>query len=86
VLENGDTLAIIETKYEVRKEDVTKFATTQLPKFRTLFPKYSDYKILLGIGGMSFDNYVKEEANKYGIGLIKVVGDKVEFHVEKIIE
>jgi hypothetical protein len=84
VLQNGDTLAIIETKYKVREEDVIKLFGKKLDDFRKIFPMFSDYKIILGIGGMSFDDEAEAEAKKQGIGVIKVVGEKVEFHTEKL--
>ena len=84
VLKNGDTIAVIETKYMVRKEDVTKFATTKLDIFRKLFDEYSNYKIILGVGGMSFDADAEQEAAEYGVGIIKIVGDKVEYYTDGI--
>jgi len=85
VLENGDTVALIETKYKVRKDDITELFTKEVAnKFRKLFPDYKDYKILLGIGGMSFEDDAIKEAKENGVGIIKVVGDKVEHYTEKI--
>jgi hypothetical protein len=84
VLKNGDTLAIIETKYRVRKDDVNVLVNKKVEDFRKLFPKYRDYKILLGIGGMSFDEEAIKEANTNGVGIIKVVGEKVEFQTTDI--
>ena len=84
VLKNGDTLAIIEIKYKVKPEDVTKLATSQLVNFRDLFPTFSDYKIMLGIGGMSFEDSSEEDAKAKGIGIIKVSADKVEYYTEGI--
>jgi len=85
ILENGDTMALIETKYKVRKDDVSKFVTNETEnKFRKLFPNYNNYKLLLGIGGMSFDDDAIEEAKENGIGIIKIIGDKVEYHTEGI--
>ena len=84
VLENGDTLAIIETKYRVRKDDVNVLVNKKVEDFRKLFPKYNDYKIILGIGGMSFDEEALKEANENGVGIIKVVGEKVEFQTTDI--
>ena len=83
VLENGDTLAIVEAKYKVQKEHITKLLNTP-DNFRKLFPMYKDYKIILGVGGMSFDDEVQEEATKNGIGIIKILGDKIEFNTEII--
>jgi len=85
ILENGDTMALIETKYKVRKDDVSKFVTNETEnKFRKLFPNYNNYKLLLGIGGMSFEKDALEEAKENGIGIIKVIGDKVEYYTEGI--
>ena len=55
VLKNGDTLAIIETKYKVRKDDIDALVKEKANRFRNIFPQYKDYKIILGIGGMSFN-------------------------------
>ena len=82
VLTNGNTIAIIETKYKVRSKDITKLAGEKLEDFRKLFPEFSNYKILLGIGGMSFEDKAIDEAKENGIGIIKVVGDKVEYYTE----
>ena len=85
VLENCDIVALIETKYKVEKGDVTELFTKEVAdKFRILFPNYKNYKIVLGIGGMSFDDDAIEEAKRNGVGIIKVVGDKVEYHTEGI--
>ena len=85
ILENGDTMALIETKYKVRKEDVSKFVENETEdKFRKLFPNYNNYRLLLGIGGMSFDDDAITEAKENGVGIIKVIGDKVEYHTERI--
>jgi hypothetical protein len=85
VLENGDTVALIEAKYKVRKEDITDLFTKEVTdKFRKLFPLYVNHKIILGVGGMSFDDDALDEASKNGVGIIKVVGDKVEYYTEGI--
>ena len=84
ILQNGDTLAIIETKYKVREKDVFELVHKKLDNFRKLFPMFSDYKILLGIGGMSFEDNSEEDAKDKGIGIIKIVGDKVEYYTEGI--
>jgi hypothetical protein len=59
-------------------------ATTKLNDFRKLFTEYKNYKIILGIGGLSWDKHSIEEAKKQGIGIIKVAGDSVEYHTEGI--
>jgi hypothetical protein len=84
VLENGDTVAIIEIKHRVRKKDVDKLVTSKLSNFRKLFPGYDDYKILLGVGGMSFDKRAEAEAQAKGIGIIKLIDDTVEYFTNGI--
>ena len=84
VLTNGNYVAIVETKTKVDQEDVSELITKKLNDFRKLYPEYANHKIIFGIGGMSFDKRAVSEANKNGIGLIKVAGDKVEFHTEGI--
>ena len=84
VLQNCNTLAIIETKYKVRVEDVSKLVDKKVNDFRKLFPVFNDYKIVLGIGGMSFEGQAEDVANENGVGIIKIVGDKVEYYTDKI--
>jgi hypothetical protein len=83
---NGDTIAIIEVKFKVEKKDIKNILNKQLKHFRQIYPKYNNHKIILGIGGMSFEKEVEEEAKNNGIGIIKIVGDKVEFHTNEIKE
>jgi len=45
---------------------------------------FSDYKIILGVGGMSFEDEAITAAKEKGIGIIKVVGDKLEYQTENI--
>ena len=84
LLTNGDTIAVIETKYKVRKNDVEDLVTTKAVKFRKLFSEFNNYKLLLGIGGMSFEDDAIDEAENNGVGIIKIIGDKVEYHTEGI--
>ena len=81
---NGTMLAIIETKYKVREKDITKLIDTKLADFKILFPEYNNHKIVLGIGGMSFEEKSEELANENGVGIIKIVGDKVEYYTNNI--
>jgi len=84
VLENGDTIGIIETKYKVEKDDISELVEKKTTNFRKLFPMFSDYKIILGIGGMSFEEDAINVAKEKGIGIIKILGDKLEYYTENI--
>ena len=84
LLVNGDTISIIETKYKVEKNDVIDVIDKKLNYFRQYNPKFNNYKVLLGIGGMSFENDAITTAKEKGIGIIKIVGDKVEYQTENV--
>ncbi|MCL2039108.1 MAG: hypothetical protein FWG85_01605 [Bacteroidetes bacterium] len=84
VLTNGDTIGIIETKYQVRKKDILKLITTQLENFRKLFKEYENYNIILGVGGIFFDAEAEKEAKEKGIAVIKVTTENVEYFTEGI--
>jgi hypothetical protein len=83
---NSIAVSLLEVKYRVRLEHITKLLQTQMPAFRLLFPEYKNHKIILGVGGMSFEDEAIEEANKNGIGLIRINNDKVEFQTNEIKE
>ena len=84
IMYNCNTVALIEIKHKVRKNDIDKLLVKKVDDFRKLFPIYKDCKIVLGVGGMSFEKGAEELAKENGIGVIKVVGDKVEYHTEEI--
>jgi hypothetical protein len=74
VLLNGTAAAIIEAKYRVRRKDLMSLIFVDLPTFRRVFPQYKDFKIYLGLGGMSFDDDVEEEALIRGVATLKFDG------------
>jgi hypothetical protein len=84
MLINCDSIALIETKYRVRHEDVLELATKKLDNFRILYTEYKNYKVLLGVGGMYLEDEAEREAKQRGIAIIKVIGDKVELYTEGI--
>jgi Holliday junction resolvase len=78
VLENGNSVAIIEVKNRIRANFVKKLAEERIKEFRKYFPEYKGYDAYLGIAGFSFSKDVLEEAQKYGVGIIRQVGDGIE--------
>jgi len=78
VLENGNSVALIEIKNRIHPNFVKKLAKERINKFRKYFPMYKGYDIYLGIAGFSFSEAVLEEAQKYGVGIIRQVGEGVE--------
>jgi hypothetical protein len=78
VLYNGEAVGIIEIKYKAQTEDLEKMVEKKVSNFRALFPYYQDYKVYLGLGSMSFNDYVYKKARDLGIGLLKQTGQNVE--------
>jgi hypothetical protein len=82
VMVNDDSVAIIEIKYHSEREYAKKMIEKKVPNFRNLFSDYSNYKIYLGIGALSFDRRDVREAKDYGIGLLNISGDTVEYKTD----
>ena len=82
VLTNGTMAAIIEAKYKVNEDDVEKLATSQIEKFRLLFPEYSNHKIILGIGGLGFEDDAFDKAKELGVIPIRVLGEEIEYDTD----
>jgi len=76
VLYNSNSVAIIEVKFKVRKDDIAnliKKATT----FRILCPVYKDFNVYLGLASMVFPVHLEQECINKGIAIIKQTGDMV---------
>jgi hypothetical protein len=82
VMINDDAVAIIEVKYTARKGYPAIMVNQKVPNFRILFPDYANYKIYLGLGALSISKEVAEEAKKLGIGLLRQVGETVEYETK----
>ncbi|MDR2577971.1 MAG: hypothetical protein LBC70_04040 [Chitinispirillales bacterium] len=78
VLANGKSVAIIETKNRIHPEDVEKLVAKKTTQFREFFPYYKNHKLYLGIAGFSFSKAIPEKAQKYGVGIIRQVGESIE--------
>jgi len=84
VLVNGKSVAIIEVKNRIHPSFVKEFAEKRLPKFREFWPEFSKHKAYLGIAGFSFNQKVVEEAKKYGICVLRQVGDSIEIEANNL--
>jgi hypothetical protein len=78
VLYNGTSIALIEAKNRVRKDDLEKLLDVQLPRFKLFYPQYKDYTYYLGLCGMSFEDGVEAEALSRGIATLKPNGESLE--------
>jgi hypothetical protein len=75
---NGNSIALIEVKNRIHPNFVKEFAEERVENFRKFFHEFSDYNAYLGIAGFSFSDEVLDQASRYGIGIIKQVGEGVE--------
>ncbi|MDR2554766.1 MAG: hypothetical protein LBC64_04995 [Fibromonadaceae bacterium] len=82
IMINDDAVALVEIKYTARKGYPATMVNQKVPNFRTLFPDYANYKIYLGIGAFSFEESVEQEAQKLGIGLLRQVGETIEYETK----
>jgi len=73
---NGESVAIIEIKYNVRKDDIGKLLQ-KAENFRKFLTQYSNFKLYLGIASLSFKKITEQNIIKEGIAVIKQVGDKM---------
>jgi hypothetical protein len=73
VLYNGVSVAIIEIKYKVRKEDVEE-TLKKAETFKKLLPQYKDFAIYLGLAGLHVYMNAESDAIKQGVAIIKQVG------------
>ncbi|MDR2591514.1 MAG: hypothetical protein LBC59_01745 [Chitinispirillales bacterium] len=79
VMTNAASVAIVETKFRAREEDVKELAETVAKNFRLLFPAYKDFKIYLGLGALAFEDKAVKKAREFGIGLIRRVEDNIVY-------
>jgi hypothetical protein len=78
VLVNSEAVAIIEVKHRVHTTLLEEMAEKKAAQFRAFFPEYKDYRLYLGVAGLSLEERVVEEARKYGIGVLRQDGDTLE--------
>jgi DNA repair exonuclease SbcCD ATPase subunit len=77
-LVSRESAAIIEAKNRVHHKSIVTLATKKVAQFRKFYPEHAHCRIYLGVAGFSFDPEVVAEAKKYGVGVIRQVGDAVQ--------
>ena len=82
VMLNGEAAAIIEIKYKARKDDPKQIVSQKVSNFRFLFPDYSKLKIYLGLAAFSFEESTEKEAKELGIGLLRQIGETIEYETK----
>jgi DNA repair exonuclease SbcCD ATPase subunit len=84
VLLNGNSIALIEVKNRIHPSFVKELAEERIEMFREFFPRYGNYNAYLGIAGFSFSDEVLDQASRYGIGIIKQVGEGIEVEANNL--
>ena len=85
VLYNGDCIGIVEVKYVADKADLRILLEKKASNFRYLYPEYADYKIYLGLAGLSFDNdQVKEDGIAAGVVILEAIGSHTEISADNM--
>ena len=59
---NDTEMVIVEVKNKFRENQLDEFMNVKLPRFKTLFPQYSSYKIYGGIWALVMFEEVEQEA------------------------
>jgi hypothetical protein len=77
-LVNGDSVALIEVKHRIHPSYVKELAEEKIEKFRQFFLEFKDYRAYLGVAAFSFSDEVVAQASKYGVGVVRQVGDGIE--------
>jgi len=83
-LVNGNSVALIEVKNRIHPDFVKKLAEERVEKFREYFREFENYDVYLGIAGFSFCDEVLEQASRYGIGIVRQVGEGVEVQANNL--
>lgn len=78
VMVNHEAVAIIEVKHRIHPSLPEEMATRKVEQFRTFFPEYKNYRLYLGVAGLSMDGTVVENVRDFGVGVLKQDGDTIE--------
>ena len=87
VLVNGRSVAIIEIKYHLKKDDIKKILSEILDKietFKASYPECKNHKFYLGLASLSFSKAIENIIQEAGIAVIKQVGDKMVINSENL--
>jgi len=82
VMINDTLIALIEIKYKAQSDYPQKMVEKKIRNFKILFPMYKKYGVYLGLGSLSFDDYVVKNAKELGVGLLKQSGDTIEYNTD----
>jgi hypothetical protein len=77
VMTNGDAIGIVEVKYKVHENDLSKLER-KMRNFKTLFPVYQNYKLYGAIASFHINDDAKKEALERGFFVLQRKGEVVQ--------
>ena len=77
VMTNGDAIGIVEVKYKVHENDLSKL-DRKMRNFKTLFPVYENYKLYGAIASCHINDDAKKEALERGFFVLQRKGEVVQ--------
>ena len=77
VMTNGDAIGIVEVKYKVHENDLSKL-DRKMRNFKTLFPVYQNYKLYGAIASFHINDDAKKEALERGFFVLQRKGEVVQ--------
>ena len=85
LLENGNAVGIVEVKYKVKKDHIDNMFSRKALNLRILFPEYEDFKLYMGIAGLSFEDGSEAYAIEQGLVVLKQKGDSVQINSDNMM-
>ena len=73
-----DSIAIIEVKSKVQKDDVIDLVERKIGNYKLMSPQYAHKKFYLGVAGFFIKKDAEKEALKCGVGILTLSGDNLE--------
>ncbi len=78
ILVNTEKLLVVEVKYKLHPNDVTKFVEKKLPNFKELFPEYKNYAVYGAVATFALPPDSYKLAVKYGLQIFTQSGDGIK--------
>jgi len=70
-----NTVLVVSVKNKLERYMIDSFLNEKLPKFRQIFPQYSDFRLIGGVGALVMDDGVGRYAEKKGLYVMTQNGE-----------
>ena len=72
---NSNVVLVVEVKNKLQKRMIDSFINKRIPNFKKVFPQYSNYKLLGGIGALVVRDEIGRYAEKSGLYVLTQTSD-----------